>query len=261
MAEYLLDRGADIAARDVDHESTAAQWMVRDRQAVARALVGRGAPADLLMASALGDVDAVSRILEVTPDAIHTAVNATWFPMRDPRAGGSIYIWTLGANKGAHAIAREFGHDEVGRVLMDHTPEAMKLAVACAIGDEDLVTQLLAVRPDLAAALSPADWRRLPDAAQDNNTAAVRCMLSAGWPADVRGQHNATALHWAGFHGNAEMARVLLEHGAPVNLKGDDYDGTPLDWALHGEAHREACSTRDYAATIAALRAAGGQSR
>jgi ankyrin repeat protein len=261
MAEYLLDRGADIGARDVDHESTAAQWMVRDRQAVAGALVGRGAAADLLMASALGDVDAVSRILEVKPDAIRTAVNATWFPMQDPRAGGSIYIWTLGVNKGAHAIAREFGHEDVGRVLMDHTPEAMKLAVACQLGDGDLASHLLAARPDLAGTLTPDDRRRLPDAAQDNNTAAVRRLLEAGWQADVRGQHNATALHWAGFHGNAEMADVLLRHGAPVNLKGDEYDGTPLDWALHGAGHREACSTGDYAATIAALRAAGGRSR
>src|SRR5215831_16253594 len=29
IAEYLLDHGADIEARDLDHESTAAQWMLR----------------------------------------------------------------------------------------------------------------------------------------------------------------------------------------------------------------------------------------
>jgi hypothetical protein len=33
IARYLLDHGADINARDVDHESTPAQYMVRDRQA------------------------------------------------------------------------------------------------------------------------------------------------------------------------------------------------------------------------------------
>jgi ankyrin repeat protein len=261
MADYLLDRGADIDARDVDHESTAAQWMVRDRPDVARALVRRGGATDILMASALGDVESVTQILDADPGAIRTAVNAAHFPMQDPRAGGSIYIWTLGANKGAHGIAREFGYEEAWRVLMVRTPEAMKLAVACELGDGDLVTQLLAARPDLAATLTPGDRRRLPDAAQDNNTGAVRRMLEAGWPADARGQHDATALHWAAFHGNAEMARVLLQHGAPVNLKGDEYDGTPLDWALHGTEHRERCSTGDYAATIGSLRAAGGRSR
>src|SRR5438552_13898189 len=34
VAAYLLDHGADIDARDIDHESTPAQYMVRDRQPV-----------------------------------------------------------------------------------------------------------------------------------------------------------------------------------------------------------------------------------
>jgi hypothetical protein len=181
--------------------------------------------------------------------------------MTDRRAGGSIYVWTLGANKGAHALAREFGHEDVWRVLMARTPDAMKLAVACEVGDDDLASRLLAARPDLAAALTPDDRRRLPDAAQSNHTAAVRRMAAAGWPLDARGEHDATALHWAGYHGNPEMAQVLLEQGAPVNLKGDAFDGTPLDWALHGAAHRERGSTGDYDATVAALRAGGGRSR
>src|SRR5262245_19041436 len=56
VAECLLDHGAPIDARDVDHESTPAQYMVRDRQAVLRYLIQRGCKTDLLMAAALGDV-------------------------------------------------------------------------------------------------------------------------------------------------------------------------------------------------------------
>jgi ankyrin repeat protein len=36
IAQYLLDRGADIDARDVDHESTPAQYLVRDAPEVTR---------------------------------------------------------------------------------------------------------------------------------------------------------------------------------------------------------------------------------
>src|ERR1700722_16327474 len=66
VAEFLLLNGADIDARDVDHESTPAQYMLRvdqkrhypnDRQDVARYLVSRGCRTDILMAAALGDVD------------------------------------------------------------------------------------------------------------------------------------------------------------------------------------------------------------
>ena len=62
VAEYLLDHGADIEARDVDHESTPAQYMVRDRQEVLRYLIQRGCKTDLLMAAALGDADLVRKI-------------------------------------------------------------------------------------------------------------------------------------------------------------------------------------------------------
>ena len=61
--------------------------------------------------------------------------------------------------------------------------------------------------------------RKIADAARDNTTTAVRLMLEAGWPADARGQHQATPLHWAGFHGNAEMARMLLAHAAPLDVR------------------------------------------
>src|SRR5258708_2260007 len=68
VATFLLENGAEIDARDVDHESTPAQYMLRveqkrhypkDRQEVARYLVPRGCRTDLLMAAALGDVTLV----------------------------------------------------------------------------------------------------------------------------------------------------------------------------------------------------------
>jgi hypothetical protein len=49
IAKYLLDRGADIDARDIDHESTPAQYMVRDRQDIARYLITRDCKTDLLI--------------------------------------------------------------------------------------------------------------------------------------------------------------------------------------------------------------------
>ena len=253
MAEFLLDRGADINARDIDHESTAAQWMVRDRTEVARALVRRGAAPDILLASALGELELVTRLLDADPRIIRTAVNETWFRKQDPRAGGTVYIWTLGSNKTAPVIAREFGHEHVFGALMDRAPEGMRLATACEVGDEDLCRQILAAHPGVAATLAPDEWRKIADAAQENNIKAVRLMLEAGWPVDARGQHNATPLHWAGFNGNPEMARLLLAHHAPVDVKDGDFDGTPLDWARHGTEHGSKRETADYPRTIEVL--------
>ncbi len=54
-AELLLKRGARVDARDEDHESTPAQWLVGDAPDVARFLLERGATPDIFVAAALGD--------------------------------------------------------------------------------------------------------------------------------------------------------------------------------------------------------------
>jgi ankyrin repeat protein len=260
IARFLLDQGADIDARDVDHESTPVQWMVRDRQVVARYLVSRGCRTDILMAAALGDLELVQRHLEADPESIRTSVSERFFPKQDPRSGGSIYIWTLGHNKTAHVIAREFGHEEVYRFLMERSPDELKLALAGELGDEAMVRALLASRPNLVGALSGDERRKLADAAQDNNTAAVRLMLKAGWPPDVRGQHGGTPLHWAAWHGNAEMVRDLLRYQPPLEAGADEgFDGPPLGWAMHGSENGWHKQTGDYAGTVEVLLRAGAK--
>ncbi|HET7378767.1 MAG TPA: ankyrin repeat domain-containing protein, partial [Gaiellales bacterium] len=259
VAQWLLDHGADIDARDVDHESTPAMYMVRDRQDVARFLVSRGCHTDILMAAALGDLALVRKHLEADPTCIRMLVTDEWFPKRDPRAGGCIYLWTLGQLATPHSVAREFGHEEVFRFLMERTPEQLKLALACDLGDEATFRQLLAARPNLAASLSDEDGKHLVRAAQSNNTNAVRLMLAAGWPVVVRGQHGGTPLHWAAWHGNAEMVREILRYHPPLDLRGDDHDLPALGWALHGSEHGWHRKTGDYPAVVDALLAAGAK--
>ncbi|MGH9309339.1 MAG: ankyrin repeat domain-containing protein, partial [Vicinamibacterales bacterium] len=257
VASLLLERGADIDACDIDHESTPAQWMIRDRQPVARFLVGRGCRTDVLMAAALGEAALVQQHLDADPAAIRTTVSDRYFPRRDPRSAGSIYLWTLGANKDAHTIARELGHRAVFRLLMDRSPDSLKFAVACSLGDEQIARDLLSEDAALATRLSPDELSRLPAAAQENDTRVVSVMLGSGWPLDARGQHGATALHWAAFHGNAEMTRRLLARGAPIDVVDRDYAGTPMRWAIYGSTHGWHCRTGDYAGVVRALVEAG----
>ena len=266
IAEFLLARGADINALDIDHESTPAQYMLRvdqkrhyprDRQDVARYLVSSGCKTDILMATALGDIDLVRRHLDTDPDCIRTSVSEEWFPKQDSRAGGTIYIWTLGPHRTAHSVARDFQHEDVFQLLMQRTPEDLKLALACELGDEAVFHAFLSLHPDAARTLSEADKRKLPDAAQTNNTQAVRLMLQAGWPVDTSGNMGATALHWAGFHGNAEMTGEILHFHPNLELKSQEYAGTALSWAVFGSGNGWHSDTGDYVATIRALLDAG----
>lgn len=97
---------------------------------------------------------------------------------------------------------------------MKRTPEDLKLALACDLGDEAVFHEFLSRHPDVPTTLSEPDQRKLPNAAQHNNTKAVRLTLEAGWPVDTPGEMGATALHWAGFNGNAEMIREILRFHA-----------------------------------------------
>jgi hypothetical protein len=268
IAECLLAHGAEIDARDLQHESTPAQHMLRvlqgrhyrqDRQPIARFLVAHGCRTDILMAAALGDLDLVRRHLDADPAGIRTSVSEEYFPKQDPRSGGTIYHFIFGSGRTAHLIARDFGHDDIFRLLMERTPEDLKLSLACELGDEDAFHALLAKYPNLVQTLSEADRRRLTDAAQNNNTNAVRLMLAAGWPVDTRGEYRMTPLQWAAWHGNAEMVREILRYHPQLELKDNDHGITALGGALHGSVNSWHRDTGDHVATVEALIQAGAK--
>lgn len=258
IAEFLLSHGADIDARDVDHESTPAQYLVRSHPDVARFLVARGAEADILLAAALGDLERVRGLLDADPGSIRWTVSPKYFPKRNHHAGGHIYTWTLGQGKTPHAVAREAGHEEVFRLLMDRSPAALQLAVASEVGDEASSAALLQARPDLVGTLDEDERRKLPLAAENNNVEAVRLMLAAGWPVGEAGRHGATSLHWAGFHGNAAMARVILGHHPPLEARDQDFGGqTPLQWTIYGSLNGWHAERGDFAGVLDLLLNAG----
>jgi Ankyrin repeats (3 copies)/Ankyrin repeat len=258
IAELLLQHGADVDARDLDHGSTPVQWMIRERQDVAKHLVKRGCKTDILMAAALGDIELVRRHLDTDPESIRMRVTSEYFPMIDHRAGGTIYQWTLGWYVSAHDVARQFGHESVLSLLMDRSPADVKLVAECWRANGSAVREILKQNPGLAARLPAPYLQDVARAARNNNLPALRVLLEAGLLVDSYSQ-NATPLHWAAFHGNAEMTRVILRYNPPLELADPGYQSTPLGWAIYGSVngwHRE---TGDYPATVEALLKAGAK--
>lgn len=141
---------------------------------------------------------------------------------------------------------------------MEHSPEDVKLSQACQLGDENLFRAMLASRPNMTKTLSDEERRQVADAAQSNNTGAVRLMLAAGWPVDARGEYHMTPLQWASWHGNAEMVHKILSHHPQLELSCD-HGITALGSALHGSMNGWHRDTGDYVATVEALLAAGAK--
>lgn len=269
IAALLLDHGAEIDARDIDHESTAAQYMVCERQHlewrepyrhdVARFLISRGAKTDILMASAIGDLKLVEEILNNDPETVRTTVNERWFPKTNPKSGGSTYIYGFGLTKTPHMIAHQFGHTAVFELLMQRSAPWLRLSQAAETGNEQLVQQIVQQHPSVVARLSPAAARRIVGAALRNNTRAVELLLTQGWPTNAALENNQTALHYAAWNGNLEMVRVLLKHNAPVNVFENEYGGSPLAWALNGSLYGWHCKEGDYPGVAQELLAAGAE--
>jgi hypothetical protein len=50
--------------------------------------------------------------------------------------------------------------------------------------------------------------------------------------ASVRDDQGATALHYATLSGHREIVELLLENGADINARDEQFDATPAGWAI-----------------------------
>lgn len=260
IAQVLLDAGAEIDAKDIDHESTALQYLLSskpERHEVARYLIARGAQADVLAASALGELALVERILNDDPESIRISATATSFPMQNPRSGGSIYLYGLLPASTPHMLARQYGHTAVFDLLMQRSGPSQRLVQAVEIGDEAIAKSILERHPAVVQKLNPLAARRLIGPAVRNNTRAVELLLQYGWPAGPALDNGQTALHFAAWNGNPAMAQALLAHDADVNATEKEHGGSPLGWALHGSLHGRFRTQGDYPGVVRVLLAAG----
>lgn len=153
--------------------------------------------------------------------------------------------------------ARRLGDAEVLTALGDAPPlpAADALLAACAAADETAARALLAADPGAIGRLPPHALRLLPDQAQRGRLDAVRLMLALGWPVDVPGDWEASALNQAAFRGDAPMVRLLLDHGARWTER-NGYGGNALGSCLHA-ATNEPVPGGDYASVFALLLADG----
>jgi ankyrin repeat protein len=97
-------------------------------------------------------------------------------------------------------------------------------------GDEASVRAIIARHPEYLA-----DHRALFHAVQLNRAAAVKLLLAVGVSPDVADPANRSrALHGAAYAGAVDAARVLIDHGAEIDPRENDYHAVPLgvaSWA------------------------------
>jgi ankyrin repeat protein len=245
MADLLLAHGADVDARDVDHRSTPAEWMLTDaadpaksRLDVARHLVERGASADIFMAAALGLTDRVCALVAADPAVLSLRTGQGAYAEQPP-SSYHVYLWSIGPNLTPLQTAAKFGQRETLDFMLRFASPEQQLLVACHAADVDAARRIVAEHPGIVAGLSGPDAAALGDEAWVSNAPAVRLMLQLGFD-PAAGEFGQSALHRAAWAGSPEVVGAILatERGrALLETRETQFGGTPLGWCCHGSVN------------------------
>jgi ankyrin repeat protein len=264
VIDLLLAAGADIDARDVDHRSTAAEWMLDQKRGagrfeLARYLVERGASADIFLAAALGLADRVSAMLHANPRLLDLRIGRGTYGEQPP-SSYHIYFWTIGDSCSPLDVAAQFEQQETLRIMSEFASPLQRLLLACRRGDEAQARMLLREHPGIIESMAPDDHRAISDAAWNGDARAVALMSDLGLDPRTPGHDSGTALHCAAWEGSAETVAVLMRRPdarSLVAIQDAHYGGTPLGWCCHGSRFGNA--SHDHAGVARLLLEAGAE--
>ena len=222
--ELLLSHGAAVAgtwALDVAVHADDPEGVALLLSAAQRNGEGAHEPASELMADAAATASV---------DVLDALVRAGADPEARDDAGIS-----------AVRLATRAGRPESAELLVafgapDDSTDIDRFVGACMRAERSTAEQLLAEHPNLRDRLTDYDRAAVVEAAGSAPAAAVALMLGLGFTPDARNGFGEQPLHTASYAGNAEAVRLLLDAGADVDARDDNFDGTALAYALWAAA-------------------------
>ena len=251
IVKLLVSRGADPDARDDVHGWGPLGWATLGdlREDVARWLLEAGASPRIFPLIALDDGPAVRDLLAADPQVLDERMSK-WehyeCPLHFAIGRGSAAAFEALLDAGADivslnwvglsplAVAGFQGRDEFALALERRNVEP-DLSAALAWGAYRSAAAALEAEP---GALAPKAryGRLLMYAAENDHADAARWLIESG--ADPNVVHDwwdnrLTALHPAASHGSLEAIRILIDGGADPSVRDEQFDGTPLEWAMH----------------------------
>jgi ankyrin repeat protein len=261
-AALLVEHGAEIDARDDDHDSTPAQWRIGSAPEVSRFLLQTGAKPDIFLAAALGDDALASKLISENPGCVAYRIGRLPEapPIGHQGRGGTILQWTLAFNSYPHQIALLKGHPDLFDLLYENSDPQTRLLVCCVLARREEAEEIVRQHAGIVAGLPRADLELLPRYCWETNInfEAVRLMLDLAFPiAQTERSHGFSPLHNAAWAGHAALVDLLLARGHPVDLKDPTYNSTPLGFALHDCLVEKRHPEGDFAHVVESLLKAG----
>jgi hypothetical protein len=246
IVDMLLDAGADLDARDVDHRSTPAEWMLGDverpdssRAGLAKYLVERGASADIFLVAALGLTAPARKMLDANPSLLALRTGEGEYGPKPP-SSYHIYQWTIGTGLNPLQTAGRFKQRQTLHAMRVYASPTQELLLACHEGNRDEALAIVRANPGIVERLDDSDRRSLTTEAWAANAPAVELMLELGFDPSLGGAGGppgGSALHCAAWEGSVECVAALLRYPigrALIETHDPTHQGTPLGWCCHG---------------------------
>lgn len=188
--DFLLERGANLEARDIDHFSTPVQWAAGRNIEVAQHLFQRGAKPDIFSAVLAGDALVTQTLIDQDATVLNWRINQDYFPPGKHPDVHNIMSFTVG---------------------MEGTP-----LHAAASGNQDhMIPILVAAGMDVNACGAYDESTALHSAAWNNHVKVAKALIEHGADIEQRSGkiHQNTPLGWAIVAGSSDMVELLIESG------------------------------------------------
>ena len=140
-----------------------------------------------------------------------------------------------------HEMAVRRGRKEIAVLLERHGAKPSRIALtdadlfayACFRLDRAAAQALATKHPELLASTNV-----LFRATKENRADVVRLLLDLGMSPNVEDERKQRALHIAGYDDAVDVARLLIERGAEIDMREANWNNTPMDCAVYSQNQR-----------------------
>lgn len=191
VAQLLIDAGAQLDAKCIDHQSTPVQYLASTNPRVAHFLFEKGATPDIFSAVMSGAEKIVRQMIKENPGVLDERISPERFPPSGEDDVHNILTFTVGGGCGPiHAAAR--------------SNQAMMVPILVEAGQS----------PDLRGGYD--DQTPLHSAAWHDLVEVAEALLDAGADIDILSGdiHNNSPAGWAIVAGSANVFEFLMDRGA-----------------------------------------------